>query len=55
MAGESTGAVGTRVWTIPNVQALLLVIRIVDVLMPLWNPKKQALHDKIAGTYVFYN
>ena len=33
-------------------QAVLLVIRIVDVLMPLWNPKRQALHDVAAKTQV---
>ena len=31
---------------------VLLVSRIVDVLMPLWNPKKQALHDVAAKTQV---
>jgi uncharacterized RDD family membrane protein YckC len=50
--GWSTALVRALVWTIPNVQALLLVIRIVDVLMPLWNPKKQALHDVAAKTQV---
>jgi uncharacterized RDD family membrane protein YckC len=40
------------VWTVPNVQALLFVIRVVDVLMPLWNPKRQALHDVAAKTQV---
>lgn len=40
------------IWTIPNVNTLLVAIRIIDVLMPLWNPKKQALHDVGAKTQV---
>ena len=40
------------IWTIPNLQASLIVLRIVDVLMPLWNPKRQALHDLVAKTQV---
>jgi uncharacterized RDD family membrane protein YckC len=50
--GWSTAVVRALVWTIPNVQAVLLVIRIVDVMMPLWNPKRQALHDVAAKTQV---
>lgn len=40
------------IWTIPNVQATLIVVRVIDVLMPLWNPKRQALHDVAAKTQV---
>lgn len=50
--GWSTSVVRALLWTIPNVQAVLLVIRIVDVMMPLWNPKRQALHDVVAKTQV---
>ena len=50
--GWSTCLVRALIWTVPNVQAVLLVIRIVDVLMPLWNPKRQALHDVAAKTQV---
>ena len=50
--GWSTCLIRALIWTIPNVQAVLLVIRIVDVLMPLWNPKRQALHDVAAKTQV---
>ena len=50
--GWSTCLVRALIWTIPNVQAVLLVVRIVDVLMPLWNPKRQALHDVAAKTQV---
>ena len=36
-----------------NVGAIfLVVVRIIDALMPLWNPKKQALHDTAAKTQV---
>jgi len=50
--GWSTCLIRALIWTIPNVQAVLIVIRIVDVLMPLWNPKRQALHDVAAKTQV---
>jgi uncharacterized RDD family membrane protein YckC len=50
--GWSTSVVRALFWTIPNTQAVLLVIRIVDVLMPLWNPKRQALHDLATKTQV---
>ncbi|HEY5981156.1 MAG TPA: RDD family protein [Microlunatus sp.] len=50
--GWSTSTVRALVWTVPNLQAVLLVIRIIDVLMPLWNPKRQALHDLAAKTQV---
>jgi len=50
--GWSTCLIRALIWTVPNVQAVLLVIRIVDVMMPLWNPKRQALHDVAAKTQV---
>lgn len=50
--GWSTAVVRALIWTLPNVQAMLLIIRIVDALMPLWNPKRQALHDVAAKTQV---
>jgi uncharacterized RDD family membrane protein YckC len=50
--GWSTCLIRALIWTIPNVQSMLIVIRIVDVLMPLWNPKRQALHDVAAKTQV---
>lgn len=31
------------------------IILCVGYMMAGWDPKKQALHDKIAGTYVFYS
>jgi uncharacterized RDD family membrane protein YckC len=48
----SSAIIRALFWTIPNTQALLVVIRVIDVLMPLWNPKRQALHDLAAKTQV---
>jgi uncharacterized RDD family membrane protein YckC len=31
---------------------VLLIPGLLDVLWPLWDPKKQALHDKLAGSVV---
>ncbi len=50
--GWSTVVVRALVWTVPNLQTFLVVVRIIDALMPLWNPKKQALHDVAAKTQV---
>lgn len=50
--GWSTVVVRALVWTVPNLQTVLVVVRIIDALMPLWNPKKQALHDVVAKTQV---
>ena len=33
---------------------LSALILLIGFMMAGWNPKKQALHDKLAGTYVFY-
>ena len=48
----ATVIVRALIWTVPNLQALLIVVRVIDVLMPLWNPKRQALHDVVAKTQV---
>ena len=50
--GWSSVVVRALVWTVPNLQTLLIVVRIIDIAMPLWNPKKQALHDTAAKTQV---
>jgi len=39
-------------WTLPNTYALLIVVRIADVVLPLTNPRRQALHDLVARTQV---
>lgn len=48
----STVTARALIWTVPNLNPLLLVIRVADALMPLWNPKRQALHDLTAKTQV---
>jgi uncharacterized RDD family membrane protein YckC len=40
------------VWAAPALNTLLSVVRLVDVLFPLWHPKRQALHDLAARTQV---
>ena len=40
------------VWLVPNLNAILLPLRVVDALFPLWHPKRQALHDLAARTQV---
>lgn len=37
---------------VPNVGAAFAIVALVDCLWPLWDPNKQALHDKVAGTNV---
>jgi uncharacterized RDD family membrane protein YckC len=39
-------------WVVARTQAFLLIFRLVDVLFPLWHPKRQALHDLAAKTQV---
>lgn len=40
------------IWTVPNLWAPLIVVRLVDVFMPIWHPKRLALHDRAAKTQV---
>ena len=50
----SWGAAITRaaVWVLPGISSLLALFTVVDVLFPLWQPKRQALHDLAAKTQV---
>jgi uncharacterized RDD family membrane protein YckC len=50
----SWGAVITRaaIWVLPGVSSLLALFTVVDALFPLWQPKRQALHDLAAKTQV---
>jgi uncharacterized RDD family membrane protein YckC len=57
--GRTSGGLGWRpavvralVWAAPGVSALLLVFQLLDVLFPLWQPRRQALHDLVARTQV---
>ena len=40
------------VWAAPGLNSLLSLVRLLDVLFPLWQPKRQALHDLAARTQV---
>jgi uncharacterized RDD family membrane protein YckC len=40
------------VWVLPGISAFLSFVTLIDVLFPLWNPKRQALHDIVAKTQV---
>ncbi len=40
------------IWVVPSATSWLLVIRAADALLPLWHPKRQALHDLGARTQV---
>lgn len=50
--GWSNVIIRALCWTLPNTYALLIVIRVVDIVFPLTNPKRQALHDLAAKTQV---
>jgi len=39
-------------WVLPGISAFLRLLTLVDVLFPLWQPKRQALHDLAAKTQV---
>ena len=40
------------IWVLPGISLFLSLITLVDVLFPLWHPKRQALHDIAAKTQV---
>jgi uncharacterized RDD family membrane protein YckC len=40
------------IWVLPGLFSLLALITVIDALFPLWNPKRQALHDLAARTQV---
>jgi uncharacterized RDD family membrane protein YckC len=40
------------IWVLPGISSFLSLITVVDVLLPLWHPKRQALHDMAAKTQV---
>ncbi|WP_432945208.1 RDD family protein [Kribbella sp. CA-253562] len=45
-------AVFTVVGALPGLIALVAMVGVLDVLWPLWDGKRQAWHDKVAGTNV---
>ena len=44
--------VRAMIWVLPGISAYLMLFRALDVLFPLWQPKRQALHDLAARTQV---
>jgi uncharacterized RDD family membrane protein YckC len=40
------------IWVLLGISSFLRLITLVDVLFPLWHPKRQALHDIAAKTQV---
>jgi uncharacterized RDD family membrane protein YckC len=42
----------TLIWVLPGVSTFLIFFRVIDGLFPLWQPKRQALHDLAAHTQV---
>jgi uncharacterized RDD family membrane protein YckC len=42
----------SAIWVLPSISSFLSLITVVDVLFPLWHPKRQALHDMAAKTQV---
>ena len=57
--GRATGGLDLRraltrslVWAAPGLNVLLGLFQLVDVLFPLWQPRRQAVHDLLARTQV---
>lgn len=57
--GRATGPLGwnaiiarSAIWVLPSINTFLGIFRLVDVLFPLFQPKRQALHDLAARTQV---
>jgi uncharacterized RDD family membrane protein YckC len=44
--------VRAAVWAAPGIYSALSLVRLLDVLFPLWQPRRQALHDLAARTQV---
>jgi uncharacterized RDD family membrane protein YckC len=57
--GRTTGGLDGRravaralVWAAPGLHTLLGLFQLADVLFPLWQPRRQAIHDLVARTQV---
>ena len=50
--GWQTILIRVAIWVLPKANGILYIFRIVDALFPLWQPKRQALHDMAAKTQV---
>ncbi|GAA3607727.1 RDD family protein [Microlunatus ginsengisoli] len=42
----------SAIWVLPGISGVLAVFRLIDGLFPLWQPKRQAIHDLAAKTQV---
>jgi uncharacterized RDD family membrane protein YckC len=50
--GWSAVLVRAAIWVGPAALSYLLLVQVVDALLPLWHPRRQALHDLAAKTQV---
>jgi uncharacterized RDD family membrane protein YckC len=48
----SAAVTRAAIWVLPGISSLLALFTVVDALFPLWQPKRQALHDLAAKTQV---
>ena len=48
----NTVVIRAAIWVLPGISSLLVLFTVVDALFPLWQPKRQALHDLAAKTQV---
>ena len=48
----ATVVVRAAVWVVPAVIGALVLLRLADALLPLWQAKRQSLHDLLARTQV---
>jgi uncharacterized RDD family membrane protein YckC len=48
----NAAVIRAAIWVLPGISSLLALFNVVDALFPLWQPKRQALHDLAAGTQV---
>ncbi len=47
-----TALIRAAIWVVPGAISYLVLFRLLDVLFPLWQPRRQALHDMAAKTQV---
>jgi uncharacterized RDD family membrane protein YckC len=50
--GWNTIGVRVAIWVLPGLNSYLVVVSLLDSVFPLWQPKRQALHDLAAKTQV---
>lgn len=47
-----TTIIRATIWAVPGINGTLAIFQLIDILFPLWHPKRQAIHDIIAKTQV---